>query len=427
MRLVSKITLSFILPLVLVLGLWGFLSFKTMERKVHADTDLILADYSDGIVMKFLSGEELPPRFNGVYNTYYIRPVDAEYAASMPSVSYYETEAQLESQQDFASSRVRKQIFKDSSGNDYEIAVSLPTFEQDLLVEHVMGWTIVLFFTLLVAMIIISFIVVNRNLKPFYQILRWMEEYKPGRPMAALPEKTDVREFGKLSDRISSAVNRFERQFEEKKVFIGNASHELQTPLAACVNRLELLMNHPDLTEDMAEELSRLGHSLQGLIKLNRTMLLLTRIESDQYSEVSDIDILEQVSNSISDVSEIYSHKQIGCELKYTEIPMCRMNKEMASVLVNNLIRNAFVHTPDGGDVKVELNADGFSVSNTGTEPLDAGKIFTRFYKSGPEAHDSNGLGLAIVKSVCDYFGFTVTYDFDGNRHVFAINFNNSK
>ena len=72
MRLVYKMTLTFVLPLVLTLGLWGWLSYHTMENKIHADTDLILKDYSDNIIMRMLSGKELPERFNGAYNTYYI-------------------------------------------------------------------------------------------------------------------------------------------------------------------------------------------------------------------------------------------------------------------------------------------------------------------------------------------------------------------
>ena len=88
MKLIYRITLTFIIPLVITLGLWGWFSFRTMERKIHADTDLILKDYSDEIIMRKLSGRELPDRFNGVYNTYYIKEVTSEYAAGNPSVAY---------------------------------------------------------------------------------------------------------------------------------------------------------------------------------------------------------------------------------------------------------------------------------------------------------------------------------------------------
>ena len=116
MRLVYKITLTFIAPLVITLGLWGWLSYRTMSSRIHKDTDMILKDYSDNIIARKLSGQELPDRFNGAYNTYYIKEVTEDYALENPSVYYGDAEAYLKSQEDFASSRIRRQVFSDREG-----------------------------------------------------------------------------------------------------------------------------------------------------------------------------------------------------------------------------------------------------------------------------------------------------------------------
>ena len=86
MKLIYKIILTLLIPLVLTLGMWGWLSYRTMSRKVHADTDLILRDYSADIIMRILSGRELPDRFNGAYNTYYIETLTPEEASESPAV-----------------------------------------------------------------------------------------------------------------------------------------------------------------------------------------------------------------------------------------------------------------------------------------------------------------------------------------------------
>ena len=65
MKLVYKIILTLLVPLTLTIGIWGWFSFRTMSKKIHADTDLILKDYSNNIIMRLLSGKELPERFNG--------------------------------------------------------------------------------------------------------------------------------------------------------------------------------------------------------------------------------------------------------------------------------------------------------------------------------------------------------------------------
>lgn len=421
MKLVYKLTLTFIVPLVVTLGLWGWLSYRTMERKIHADTDMILKDYASDIIMRKLSGQELPDRFNGAYNTYYIKEVSPEYAEANQAVVYEDAEAFLRSQEDFASSRVRKQVFVDKDGRHYEIAVSLPTFEQETLVEHVLVWTVVLFVVLLVAMLVISVLVLNYNMRPFEALLKWMDEYVPGEPGKPVPSDTDVLEFRKLASVAQQTVERFERQYEERKLFIGNVSHELQTPLAACSNRLELILDRQDLDEETAEELVKLHRSLQHLIRLNRTLLLLTKIENGQFPEVTDVDLGRMLSESMQMYDEMYSYKEVTSSFSSTGDLTVSMNEQMASVLVGNLVKNAYVHSPHGGGIKVEVRPDGFTVSNPGTQALDGSRLFRRFYQPSGRKEGSTGLGLALAYSVCERNGMALAYEYAGGRHQFAV------
>ena len=421
MKLVYKLTLTFIAPLVVTLGLWGWLSYRTMERKIHADTDMILKDYASDIIMRKLSGQELPDRFNGAYNTYYIKEVSPEYAEANQAVVYEDAEAFLRSQEDFASSRVRKQVFVDKDGRHYEIAVSLPTFEQETLVEHVLVWTVVLFVVLLVAMLVISVLVLNYNMRPFEALLRWMDEYVPGEPGKPVPSDTDVLEFRKLASVAQQTVERFERQYEERKLFIGNVSHELQTPLAACSNRLELILDRQDLDEETAEELVKLHRSLQHLIRLNRTLLLLTKIENGQFPEVADVDLGRMLSESMQMYDKMYSYKEVTSSFSSTGDLTVSMNEQMASVLVGNLVKNAYVHSPHGGGIKVEVRPDGFTVSNPGTQALDGSRLFRRFYQPSGRKEGSTGLGLALAYSVCERNGMALAYEYAGGRHQFAV------
>lgn len=427
MKLVYKITLTLIVPLVVTLGLWGWLSYRTMERKIHADTDMILKDYSDAIIARKLSGMELPERFNGAYNTYYIREVSPEYAAQNPAVEYGEAEVSLKTQEDFASSRIRKQIFKDKEGQYYEISVSLPTFEQETLVEHVLWWTGVLFVALLIALLAIGILVINYNLKPFKALMDWMDRYVPGHVGEPVPDNTDVLEFRKLAATVQKAVDRFEHEYEERKIFIGNASHELQTPLAVCSNRIELMLDRPGLDEDIAGELVKLHRSMQHLIRLNRTLLLLSKIENGQFPETVDVDLGAMLRDGISLNDEIYSYKSIASVLEGDGSLICHMNEQMASVLVNNLLKNAYVHSPDGGKVLVTVYENGFSVRNSGTAALDRSRIFSRFYLPGGRKEGSTGLGLALAYTVCDRNGMELSYDFVDNHHVFSVILKKSK
>ena len=427
MRLVYKIVLTFLIPLVLTLGLWGWLSYRTMERKIHADTDMILKDYSEDIIMRKLSGKELPDRFNGAYTTYYLEQIPSEEAASRPPVTYGEAEAFLKSQEDFASSRIRTQIFEDNDGNFYRLTVSLPIFEQDVLIEHVLWWTVILFVVLLLTLLLIGLFVVDFNLRPLYAMLRWIDRYEPGRQNDPVPSDTDIREFRKLSSAVQKAVDRFEKQYEDRKIFIGNVSHELQTPLAACSNRLEMMLDRPDLDEEFASEIVKVHRDLRGLIRLNRTLLLLSRIENGQFPKSDIVNINALIHQLLEDNAEVYGHKNISLAVEETAELHIEIDPQMASVIVGNLIRNAYQYSPAGGTIGIEVTSQGFIISNDGDNPLERSKLFNRFYQPLGRREGSTGLGIALAYSVCVHNGLEISYDFIDSRHIFAVTSKNSK
>ena len=427
MKLLYKITLTLLVPLSLTIGIWGWLSYRTMSKKIHADTDLILKSYSSDIIMRLLSGKELPERFNGAYNTYYIQSLTPEEAAESPAVEYGEAEAFLKSQEDFASSRIRSQIFQDNEGNFRKITVSLPTFEQDMLIEHVFWWTMLLFIVLLASVLAIGLVLLNYNMKPLYRLLDWIDRYEPGVQGSKVPSDTDIVEFRKLASAIEHAVTRFETQYEERKIFIGNASHELQTPLAVCSNRIEMMLEHPDMTEALAEEMIKVHRSLSGLIRLNKTLLLLSKIENGQFPQTADVDMNALAKESIELYQEIYDHKNIAAEIDGEDRFVHRIDEQMASVLIGNLVKNAFLYTPSGGTINVTMWKTGFSISNTGNAPLDKDKVFRRFYQPSGRKEGATGLGLALAYSVCMNNGMDITYDFINDRHIFSIILRNSK
>ena len=427
MKLLYKITLTLLVPLSLTIGIWGWLSYRTMSKKIHADTDLILKSYSSDIIMRLLSGKELPERFNGAYNTYYIQSLTPEEAADSPAVEYGEAEAFLKSQEDFASSRIRSQIFQDNEGNFRKITVSLPTFEQDMLIEHVFWWTMLLFIVLLASVLAIGLVLLNYNMKPLYRLLDWIDRYEPGMQGTKVPSDTDIVEFRKLASAIEHAVTRFETQYEERKIFIGNASHELQTPLAVCSNRIEMMLEHPDMTEALAEEMIKVHRSLSGLIRLNKTLLLLSKIENGQFPQTADVDMNALAKESIELHQEIYDHKNIAAKIDGEDRFVHRIDEQMASVLIGNLVKNAFLYTPSGGTINVTMWKTGFSISNTGNAPLDKNKVFRRFYQPSGRKEGATGLGLALAYSVCMNNGMDITYDFINDRHIFSIILKNSK
>jgi signal transduction histidine kinase len=147
--------------------------------------------------------------------------------------------------------------------------------------------------------------------------------------------------------------------------------------------------------------------------------LLLSKIDSGHFLDRSDIDVVSIIENELEVYKEIFAEKELVCNVKVPASHVVKMDEMLATTMVGNLIKNAFVHSPAGGTIEIAISHGELSVSNNGNEALDKARLFDRFYTSGKTG--STGLGLALVKSITGYYGFGLQYSFSGGKHRFAI------
>ena len=114
---------------------------------------------------------------------------------------------------------------------------------------------VILYVTLLICILIVSEVVFRKSLTPFYKLLNWLNQFTLGGKNLPLDNPTKIKEFRRLNETILKMTRRNEEMYSQQKQFIENASHELQTPLAICRNKLELLAERPDCTEGQLEEI----------------------------------------------------------------------------------------------------------------------------------------------------------------------------
>jgi signal transduction histidine kinase len=210
--------------------------------------------------------------------------------------------------------------------------------------------------------------------------------------------------------------------YHSQKQFIENASHELQTPVAVSINKLELLAEKSDLSEASLESVGQVIQTLERLTRLNRSLLLLSRIENRQFEDTEEVSfnaIARQLINEFSDFAE---YKDVTMTLHENAELHIEMQKDLALIMISNILKNAIVHNYTHGTVHIVIEKDSLKISNSGSPlALDPDRIFSRFYKNSKDS-GSTGLGLAIVKAIADLYGFRVGYLFDG-VHVVSIQF----
>ena len=424
MRLVYRIVLHMSWALSLLLAGWAVLFYLTMIDEINDEVDDSLENYAEMLVTRSLAGRELPAAYSGSNNGYFLHEVSPQYAAAQHHERYSDEEIFIPERDDKEPARVLRKVFRDGAGQWRELTVMTPTIEKDDLRESILRWMVCLYLFLLLMILLVTVIVLYRTMRPLYALLRWLDDYTVGKPNPPLADDTAVAEFRRLNDAARRYAARAESLFERQKQFIGNASPEMQTPLAVCRNRLEMLVDDGSaLTEAQLGEILKVQGTLDYLVRLNRSLLLLSKIDNGQFPEAEEVDVNALVRRTAEDMEEIYAYRSMRFALVDEGPLTARMNPSLAGSVVANLLKNAFVHGDEGGEVTASVAPRRFTVCNSGAGgPLDAGRIFDRFYQ-GTKKEGSTGLGLAVVDAVCRLYGLKVSYSYKEGRHCFAVDF----
>lgn len=421
MRLFHYVMRHTSLVLTVVLALWAMCFYFALVEEVNDEVDDSLEDYAETVIIRSLAGESLPSATSGSNNQYYLREMPASYAKARPHILYEDRDVYIREKKEYEPARVLTTIFRGGDGRYFELEVSTPSIEKEDLREAIFYWMVFLYVSLLLTFIIINALVFRRSMRPLYVLLHWMDRYRLGAGNEPLDNPTGITEFRILNEAAQRNAERSERLYERQKEFIGNASHEMQTPLAVCRNRLETLIEEEGLSEHQMGELIKTHRTLEGLTRMNRSLLLLCKIDNGQFTDVKDVVWNGLLSACLDDFREVYAYKNLDVRVEDAAPFVCRMDESLASTLLTNLLKNSFVHNRAGGVVRISMDRDRFAIGNTGADaPLDAGQIFTRFYH-GRTQDGSTGLGLSIVQAICRLYGLAVTYRFADGLHTFEV------
>lgn len=423
MKLIYKIAARLSFVMMLLLALWTAIFYFKIVDEINDETDDSLEDYSELIIMRMLAGKQLPQENSGSNNSYSLVPVTEEYAKINYYIKYYDSDIYIPEKKEYEPARMLKTIFLGNDSLWYELTVATPTFEREDLLHTILWWICCLYIVILVKGVSVTMLVFRKSMWPLYSLLHWLDSYIPGQKRRLISNNTDITEFKRLNNAVWQAICRYEEAYDRQKQFIGNASHELQTPLAILGNKMEWMLNNSNLTEKQMSEVMDMLRTQRNIVKLNKDLLLLTKIDNHQFmGDASDIKVADIVKEQQLVYSEIYEEKGILCNVQQLNDLVVRMNISLANVLIANLLRNAYIHTPDGGKIEITLLGRTLSVANTGVSALDGERIFERFYQ-GAKKEGSTGLGLSIVKAVCNAYSIGIRYSFANGMHVFTVTF----
>lgn len=405
----------------IIITIWAALFYAFILEEVYDNVDDGLKNQKILILREVYEHPRLLETNEYGINQFRITPVDDE--DDFSEENYLDNEFfYMPYDDEMEPYRVLRTGFYAPDQKPYYLEIRTSTVEEDDLILNLTTALVVLYLVLVLGVYLINELVLRRAWRPFRIILENLNLYRFGKKEDLKPVSTNIVEFNQLDEEIHRMWRRNEEVFDDQKRFIENAAHELQTPLAITINKLEMLMEDESLTETQLTQLADSKSSLRRLVNLNKALLMLSRIENKQYKDVKRISLNQIVGEISEDFQDFLSFKDITLQVEEYGTFDVSMNKDLALVLISNLFRNAIRYNIKGGRIAINIDQNHLAVANTGNQvKLNQEKIFNRFHK-GTQDSQSNGLGLAIVKSIVDtYPELSVDYRFAKNMHVFSL------
>jgi signal transduction histidine kinase len=306
----------------------------------------------------------------------------------------------------------------------YTMILKKSLIDNQDLIESILLVMITLLVLILAGFLVINRIISKKIWKPFYYTVNRLNTYDFQSDNKIEFEKTNIDEFRDLNNSISELIKRNLFVFQSQKEFTENAAHEMQTPLAILQGKIELLMQTDPLNSVQASLISDLSDAGQRMNRLNKSLLLLTKIENNIFPEKEKISVPETFNRLVEQFTYMTEQKNIAIHQPGGPGLTIEANKSLFEILLSNLITNAIRYTPENGKVIITTTAnDELVIKNTAVDgALDSSRIFQRFQKSTSH-NNSTGLGLAISEKICALNQYSLQYGYSEGMHEFSVRF----
>lgn len=260
--------------------------------------------------------------------------------------------------------------------------------------------------------------------KDFYLNLAATRSFSVQKQEPIALTKTNILEFDELNNVLVNLTNKVIMDYQNLKQFTEDASHEIQTPLAIISAKLENFLNDQEWSGSQLDTLRSIQASVHRLSRLNKELLLLTKIENNQFISVEKISPGKIIREKIAEFQELIDLQGLTIEMQFADKVLIESNQVLAELLINNLMSNSINHNIPGGLIRIVQNETSLEIWNTGRATIvHPERLFSRFYKENPSSK-SVGLGLAIVYKICEVQKWNITYHSAESMHCFRVVFN---
>ncbi len=264
---------------------------------------------------------------------------------------------------------------------------------------------------------------VRRSLSPLQDLAQQAARVSTQSWRLQVPKAAeDIEELHPLTESMTQMLARLEGSFEQQRQFLGNAAHELKTPVAVLKSTLQSLLQRSRSSEEYRAGLQAALQDMDRLEQLLQSMLRLARAEqwaqSPERPALELIDINATCEEAADRIRSLAQSRNTAIHLATNGPVPFRADPEDLQLVWTNLLENAVRYSPEGSSVEVAVNHDNekaqivFEDHGVGISAADLPRIFDRFYRGDPSrtrATGGFGLGLAIAKALVEAYGGTIS------------------
>ena len=246
----------------------------------------------------------------------------------------------------------------------------------------------------------------GRIVSPIAELARRVDIATPEEDEQKITRGFSDDEIGKLAAVFGDYLKRMRAFMERESAFTADVSHELRTPLAIVQGVVELMQEDSHLDDKQQERIARMARANREMIDMTAALLLMAREQDSDEPVMQQCDVWDVVSNAI----DAYRHlvnENTRVELNCVHRIHVAAERTLLSIVVSNLIRNAFAYTPSGS-VTITLEQDCLTIADTGSgiRSEEISKVFDRHYKG--EGSTGAGIGLSLVKRICERYNWKI-------------------
>lgn len=256
----------------------------------------------------------------------------------------------------------------------------------------------------------------QRAISPVISLAREVQELDPENPDPAAfdprrPGATGDDEVSVLTEAIFRFTTRLNEFVARERNFTRDASHELRSPLTVIDMAAQLLTEDASLSAAAKRSVGRIRRAARDMEELIAAFLLLAREDATGLPS-TEVDINELVRNELERARSQAADKPVAAAID----ERCRLfvtaPQRVLSVMIGNLLRNAFSYT-DEGSVEVVIEPGRVTIGDSGAgmsaEQLD--HVYQPFFRGDGARRGGHGVGLTIVRRLSDRFEWPVSMD----------------